>query len=161
MAARDNYTFDNASHIPSPFNRMIPDFFRAWDNSPPTDDQYLSFFAPEARLSFCRVVSQGRDAIRALRSGLIHPENGPVVKCEHTLRNLFGPVGDEISSRGEFIVKGSNRYILKNGRTVEVDFAKRTSSAVHSRSCATPPALRNCAIWSGLGSTGRRFPAPS
>jgi hypothetical protein len=123
MAIRNNYTFENISHVPSPFNKTIPEFFRAWDNSLPNDDQYLSFFTPEARLSFYRVLSKGRDAIRTLRSRLIHPDQGPVVKSEHTLRNLFSLIGDESSSRREFIVKGSNRYILRNGRTVDADFA--------------------------------------
>jgi hypothetical protein len=123
MASRDNYTFENASHLPSPFNKMIPEFFCTWDNSSPNDDQYLCFFTPEARLSFCRVQSKGHDAIRALRAGLIHPDNGPVVRSEHTLKNLFTLVGSEFSSQSKFIVKGSNRYILKNGRTVDVDFA--------------------------------------
>lgn len=110
------------SSIPSPFNKTIPDFFQDWDNPHLKNNDYLNVFTPEGQLNFGGVPSQGREAILALRNGLIHPENGPVVNCEHTLQKCFVLTGGSGSGRQEFLVKGTIWYELRNGRRVDANF---------------------------------------
>jgi len=121
MGSRDNYTFANQSNIPAPLDKMLPEFFRSWDD-PHSKNDYLACFAPEGELVFGQTV-KGRDAIRAFREAMIHPTNGPVVDLQHTLGKCFVLAGGAGAGRQEIIVNGSIWYRLKNGRKIDADFA--------------------------------------
>ncbi|KAL6241606.1 hypothetical protein RBB50_011387 [Rhinocladiella similis] len=123
MAQRDNYTFENQDSIPAPLNKMLPDFFRSWDNTTSEDDTYLKTFAPHGELVFGPSPVKGREGVRALRSTMLHPENGPVVALEHTLHKCFVTAGGSVGKKLEVIVNGSIWYRLKNGRRIDADFA--------------------------------------
>ena len=120
--ARDNYIFENHAAIPSGLGDELSAFFRSWGDPHSTLD-YLNLFAPDGELVFGPAVAKGRDAIRALREGMVHPTNGPVVDLEHTLGKCFVLAGGAEQGRQEFIVNGSIWYKLKNGRKVDADFA--------------------------------------
>lgn len=130
---RSNYEFSNQSSIPSGLGPRISAFFQSWDD-PHTANDYLNMFAPHATLVFGPTPAKGRDAISALRSGMIHPDNGPVVDLEHTLGKVFvlagagsggekgvegGPGKEEL----ELLVNGSIWYRLENGKKIDADFA--------------------------------------
>ncbi|KIW73854.1 hypothetical protein PV04_01940 [Phialophora macrospora] len=122
MGSRDNYTFANQSSIPSPLDKQLPAFFKSWDD-PNSKNDYLNLFHPtEGQLVFGSTTT-GREAIRAFRDAMIHPENGPVVDLEHTLGKCFVLAGGAGEGKQEVIVNGSLWYKLKNGRKIDVDFA--------------------------------------
>lgn len=129
---RSNYEFSNQSSIPAGLGPRISDFFRSWDD-PHTAGEYLNMFAPHATLVFGPTPAKGRDAISALRAGMIHPDNGPVVDLEHTLGKVFVLAGDGAGAGAgektgkdgelELLVNGSIWYRLKNGVKIDADFA--------------------------------------
>jgi hypothetical protein len=118
---KDNYEFENASAIPSPFDTTIPAFFRAWDNPHSRDDDYLPFFAPDCSVVFVGVKSTGHEAIRSLRANFIDPVKGPVVQLQHTLQTCWMLTGGSNRRTQDIIVRGSIWYVLRNGRRVETD----------------------------------------
>lgn len=127
MAKRDNYTFENQASIPAGLGPAISDMFRSWDD-PHSANEYLEIFAPHGQLVFGPAPAKGRAAIQALRDGMIHPENGPVVDLEHTLGKVFVLAGEgegsgEAKSNHELLVNGSIWYLLKNGKKIDADFA--------------------------------------
>lgn len=123
MAKRDNYTFENQSAIPAPFDEILPAYFRSWDDPETKDDYYLNTFAPDAVLIFGPKPTRSREAIRAFRGAMVHHLNGPVVDLEHTLGKCFVLAGEEPKGRREVIVNGTIWYRLKNGRRVDADFS--------------------------------------
>jgi len=128
MAQRDNYAFANQSSIPAGLGPAISNFFRSWDD-PHSANTYLEMFAPHGKLVFGPSPAKGRAAIQALRDGMIHAENGPVVDLEHTLGKVFVLAGEGEGSGGkekashELLVNGTIWYLLKNGKKVDADFA--------------------------------------
>lgn len=125
MAQRSNYEFSNQSAIPAGLGPSISNFFRSWDD-PHSANEYLNMFAPQGKLVFGPAPATGRDAIKALRDGMIHAENGPVVDLEHTLGKVFvlaGADADGAKGEHELLVNGSIWYRLKNGVKIDADFA--------------------------------------
>ncbi|KAK5047729.1 hypothetical protein LTR84_006394 [Exophiala bonariae] len=127
MAQRSNYEFSNQSSIPGGLGATISNFFRSWDD-PHSANDYLNVFAPQGKLVFGPAPATGREAIQALRDGMIHAENGPVVDLEHTLGQVFVLAGAEAEGEGskdehELLVNGSIWYRLKNGKKIDADFA--------------------------------------
>ncbi|KIW78571.1 hypothetical protein Z517_08409 [Fonsecaea pedrosoi CBS 271.37] len=122
MAFPKHYEFDNQSSIPAPFNETIPAFFREWDNPTARTEELLEFFALDAKFIFSHITTNSREALGDLRRGLIHPENGPVVDCGHTLRQFYALTGQSDSKSKQFLVKGLIWYKLRNGRRVDAGF---------------------------------------
>lgn len=122
MGYRDNYVFTNQNAIPKPLDKLLPAFFRSWDDAESKDQSYLNVFAPEAELVFGKTL-KGREEISAFRGGMVHHQNGPVVDLEHTLDKCFVLAGGSPEGQFEVIVNGKIWYRLKNGRRVDADFS--------------------------------------
>ncbi|KAL4807981.1 hypothetical protein BDV18DRAFT_134075 [Aspergillus unguis] len=119
----ENYIFANHSAIPAPLDKILPLFYKSWDDPQSSDGHwYLDAFAPEAELVFGQRM-KGHDAIRAFRTSIINPKDGPIVDLEHTMGKCFVLPGAPESGRQEVLVNGTIWYQLKNGVKIEEDYA--------------------------------------
>ena len=107
---RDPYQFANHDAIPAIPRDALAAVLKRWDD---TADpiSYLDYFTNDAVLKF------GGDhhkhaGIRAARDSMIHPEKGPIVKCQHFFENGFVLAGQEGSSEWEMIGVADVRYTL-------------------------------------------------
>jgi hypothetical protein len=117
MAPQGKYTLSNHSSLPAGIRDSMTGILKNWDDND-SNDSYLRYFAPNATLNFGGP-NIGRDAIRAARSSMIHPINGPIVQCTHVLESGFvNPAEGNGRDGGEIIVKGTVTYELKHGRKV-------------------------------------------
>ncbi|KAK5560800.1 hypothetical protein LTR46_001108 [Exophiala xenobiotica] len=123
MTSKDKYTFENESFVPPQITEQLRLLYSSWD-AIDTDHSYVNFFAPNAHLSFSPGQdAHGRDGIREFRGKMIHPENGPVVELEHTLKTCWSPMGGFVDGKQEVIITGDIWYKLKNGRKVGGPFS--------------------------------------
>lgn len=126
MTTRDIYTFANQASLPPRIPKALRRLYSSWDDKD-TDHDYLNFFAPDAVLAFSpTAIAHGRDAIRALRDGMLHPNTGPLVGIRHTLDKCWFPAGaavDSDSKTPEVLVTGTIWYELRNGRRIDGQFS--------------------------------------
>ncbi|RVX68447.1 hypothetical protein B0A52_07447 [Exophiala mesophila] len=121
MALKDNYIVQNQADIPAPFNKLIPEYFQAWDNPHSKDEEWIKFFSPNGVTKFGGHVLQGYDALRAMRAGFIDPVEGPVVQCKHTLKTCWMLAGGSEKDTYSFLFKSSIWYRLVNGQKIDAE----------------------------------------
>lgn len=134
MTAQQQYIFKNQESVPSRIYEPLLRLYRSWDE-PHSDGDYLNSFAPDGCLSFSpSPVAQGRDAIRALRDGMLHPDRGPLVGIKHILDTCWIPAGSSIESKTpRAVVTGNIWYRLKNGKEIEGEFASYAAFAENEK----------------------------
>ncbi|ETN40906.1 uncharacterized protein HMPREF1541_05186 [Cyphellophora europaea CBS 101466] len=115
---RDPYVFINQDLLPPVPRDALTAILRRWDDSSDPTNDYLNYFTPHAVLVFggehC-----GRDAIRAARDSMMHPQKGPVTKCQHFFETAFvtgGGMG--MDGKWEIIGVADVRYDLVGGGEV-------------------------------------------
>lgn len=101
----------------------IPKFFETFyatsDN--PSDEahqDYVNSFTKNAKFVMGSRTAEGTDQIQELRKGMW---SGPIQKRKHTLKKIF-PFGD---NSNEVMLYGTVDYVLKNGKSLTVDWAGR------------------------------------
>jgi hypothetical protein len=115
MATRDPYEFTNHAAIPSPIRDRMVHLLKSWDDANHNYD-FVSDFTSNGILRF-GASAQGHDAIKAMKAGMIHPEKGPIVKCQHVFEKGFMMPAAE-QGKQEFIGTAEVTYELANGRKV-------------------------------------------
>jgi hypothetical protein len=121
MASKDPYTLDNLSAIPAPFDKIIPDYFRTWDNPHANVEDVIKSHAPTCYVNFGGHHVVGHDGIRAMRAGFIDPVKGPCIDLEHNLKTCWVLAGESSAEEQSFIIKSSIWYLLVNGQKVDAD----------------------------------------
>lgn len=107
---RDPYVFKNQEWLPEIPLRLLTNVLKGWDDS--TSDKYLEFFTKDAVLKFGGE-HKGRDAIKAVRDSMIHPEKGPVLKSSHFFETgLITGGGMGIDGKWEMIGIADVKYDL-------------------------------------------------
>ena len=120
---RDRYTFANQSSIPPPLYKPIHTLLSNWDKTADATHAYLNAFSETATLDLPPNKSTGLEAIRALRNGLIHPTNGPVIGVQHTFERVYVLFGDDKGDNMNVAMTGRVEYTVRGGKKVEQEFA--------------------------------------
>ena len=115
MASRDPYEFENHSSLPAEIRDRMAHLLKSWDD-PNHNYDFVNDFKSDGILRF-GIDAQGHEAIRGMKAGMIHPENGPVIDLQHTFEKGFVLPGAD-AGRQEFIGTAEVWYRLKNGRKV-------------------------------------------
>jgi hypothetical protein len=90
---RGAYRFANHDAIPAIPRDTLTSILKYWDDTAdPTS--YLNYFTADAVLKFGGE-HRKHAGIRAARDSMIHPEKGPIVKCQHFFENGFILAGQE------------------------------------------------------------------
>jgi len=82
---------------------------KGWDDVP-DPSSYLEYFTSDAVLKFGGD-HHGHKGIRAARDSMLHPEKGPIVKCQHFFENGFVLAGSQ-EGPWEMIGVADVRYTL-------------------------------------------------
>lgn len=114
---RDPYTFSNHDALPPIPRDTLATILRHWDTTTDTANTYLQYFAPDAILVFGGE-HHGRDGIRACHDSMIHPDTGPIVKCQHFFEKAFVPGDGGGGETWEIIGAADVQYTLVNGKEV-------------------------------------------
>ncbi|CAL3964799.1 hypothetical protein PZA11_002276 [Diplocarpon coronariae] len=97
---------------------FFEEFYRTSD-TPDAHDRYADFFAPQATLMLANKKGVGREEILAVRRGAW----AAVSSRLHTPVKIF-PFGE---GADEVMLFGTVKYVLKDGRESEVDWAARAN----------------------------------
>ena len=91
--SRDPYRFENQDDVPAIPRDALTIILKHWDDTA-DPSSYLKYFTSDAVLKFGGD-HHGHDGIRAARDSMIHPEKGPIVKCQHFFQNAFVLAGSK------------------------------------------------------------------
>ena len=106
-------------------DEQIPKFFErfyAVSDDPVAHEDYARSFTDDATFIMGSKGVKGYKGILELRKGLW---SGPVKTRKHTLNKIF-PFGD---NSNEVMLYGSVKYVLKNGKDLQVEWAGRALMA--------------------------------